>query len=102
MVAASGAYGSGPSHYLEPLFYYSKKQKPIAIGHSQCKICKKVFDTDSHLYRHTYEVHSFNGIGRNTEYFMKSPYAERCITCIICGKDERSIDNMVAHLATNH
>ena len=63
LAAASGAYGSGPSHYLEPLFYFSKKKKPVGIGQSQCHICKKVFETNTILYRHFDDVHSFNGIG---------------------------------------
>jgi len=33
---------------------------------------------------------------------MKSPFTAKCITCIICGKDEYSVDNMVKHLAKNH
>ena len=47
LVAASGPRSSGPSHYLVPLFYYSKKQQPIEPGQIQCDKCKKAFDNNT-------------------------------------------------------
>ena len=62
LVAASGPRSSGPSHYLAPLFYYSKKQQPIEPGQIQCDKCKKAFDNNTDFLRHIDDIHSFNGI----------------------------------------
>jgi len=72
LVSAANPYATGCPHYLEPLYYYGKRLKPIHTNQYQCPTCKKVFSLSKYLGQHIDHVHSFKGLRKNEDFFMKS------------------------------
>ena len=68
LVTASAPKSSVPPHYLEPLYYFGKRKKPVLEGQHHCPVCKTEFTHNHNMLRHVDLTHSFNGMIFQTRY----------------------------------